>query len=156
MEVRMKTNVAIDEVRKELFTDTLRWLQLGAPHGVVGKLNDVGFCMSEIVNTSAENGGMKPVDWDGNECGAVCCMLGHVRLTKPLYVYESLMRQKTGTCCIALGLQKLFFPMTEELNKGLPASRFRGMGEVTPAWAAEVLHNYIQVGEVNWKLGRPA
>lgn len=153
--VRKKTNVAIAEVREDIFTGALRWLQLGAPHGVVGAVNDVGFRMDEIVLNAEDCEGSRPEDWQGKDCGAVCCILGYISLTQPSYVYSSLVLQKNVEEVIGRRLSTLLFPSTDDLNEGLDNVKWR-MGHVTPDWAAAVLHNYIQVGEVDWKLGRPA
>lgn len=155
------------EGREAVMMDTLRWLQLGAPHGVVGDRNDVGFDMAVLKRDACEVAEVYVKDYAGSDCGTTCCMLGHIELRRPelTVAFDELMylaqtQQAEGVVPadmpVPTTLWRLFYPTSNTLSitdsHGL--HKYLSMKDVTPEWAAAVLSHYIETGQVDWAQGR--
>ncbi len=132
------------EARREVFQITLDWLKAGG-HSTDDKGETIGFDMTEVIFTREDNDGDPVDDYNGNECGTVCCMLGHQKLVG---AFGEEIDSTTHSIASPhhMALNNLFFPGPEQLG-GL----YIRMAHISPAMAAATLERYIETGKVEWR-----
>ena len=132
------------EARRKVFAPTLDWLNAGGHAAYDGVV--LGFDMSEVILTTEDNDGDAPQDYNGNDCGTICCMLGHQQLVNGAIgeeVYKA--THKIGAYPYFEELNDLFYPITHR-TIGVR------MAQISPAMAAATLERYIETGEVEWRI----
>lgn len=129
------------EARRAIFQPTADWLKAGG----LGMLNGepIGFHMGYVLLSADEVGRDHVRDAQGNECGTICCIVGHIKARDEKIGDELIDRASSIVDEHGEDLHALFFP-----------DRFARRGitfkDITPAVAAKVIEWYIQTGIVNW------
>lgn len=131
-------------MNKELLTQTIAWLEAGAP--------ERQFNMSKMI----EYEGDKPTNW----CGTACCIAGYVwqqnktpeDIEGGLYAFwDTIERQATEMLELEFPVaHRLFFPATIDPEYG--SMSYQGEWDaITPRQAAQAVRNVMDRGEPHWE-----
>lgn len=129
------------EARRAIFQPTADWLKAGGLGMLDG--NVIGFYMGYVLLSADEVGEDHLHDAQGNECGTVCCIVGHIQARDAKIGGELLDRASSFVDEHGEDLHTLFFPsryVRQQVN----------YSNITPDIAAKVVEWYIQTGIVDW------
>ena len=130
------------EARRAIFQPTADWLKAGG----LGMLNDgtIGFHMGYVLLSADDAGEDHVHDAQGNACGTICCIAGHIAARDGKIGSELLDRASSIFDEHGEDLRQLFFPDFYARNE-------TSFSQITAEQAAKVVEWYIQTGIVDWK-----